>query len=58
MDDSDVIAGIGAALTVGAHTADVAAVEARRVPEARGHGPAEGAGTGSQAAAGRNAQVA
>jgi hypothetical protein len=35
MDDADVIAGIGAALSVGAHTADVVAVEARKVAETR-----------------------
>jgi len=38
MDDADVIAGIGAALSVGAHTADVVAVEARKVAETRGAG--------------------
>jgi transposase len=38
MDDADVIAGIGAALSVGAHTADVVAVEARKVAETRGGG--------------------
>jgi hypothetical protein len=38
MVDADVIAGIGAALSVGAHTADVVAVEARKVgPRARSH---------------------
>ena len=47
MDDADVIAGIGAALSVGAHTADVVAVEARKVAETR----AAPGGTG--AAAGR-----
>jgi transposase len=36
MNDADVIAGIGAALSVGAHTADVVAVEARKVAAARG----------------------
>jgi hypothetical protein len=44
MDDADVIAGIGAALSVGAHTADVVAVEARKVAQARdgsSDGPAE-----------------
>jgi hypothetical protein len=41
MDDADVIAGIGAALSVGAHTADVVAVEARKVAGARGAGPAQ-----------------
>jgi transposase len=40
MDDADVIAGIGAALSVGAHTADVVAVEARKVAEARDGRPA------------------
>jgi hypothetical protein len=48
MDDADVIAGIGAALSVGAHTADVVAVEARKVAETRG---------GSQPAAAPDAQV-
>jgi transposase len=38
MNDADVIAGIGAALSVGAHTADVVAVEARKVAAARGAG--------------------
>jgi len=38
MNDADVIAGIGAALSVGAHTADVVAVEARKVAGARGAG--------------------
>jgi len=38
MDDADVIAGIGAALSVGAHAADVVAVEARKVADARGSG--------------------
>ena len=41
MDDADVIAGIGAALSVGAHTADVVAVEARKVAGARGAGETE-----------------
>jgi transposase len=41
MADADVIAGIGAALSVGAHTAEVVAVEARKVAETRGAGPAE-----------------
>jgi transposase len=49
MDDADVIAGIGAALSVGAHTADVVAVEARKVAETR---------DGSQPAAVPDAQVA
>jgi hypothetical protein len=35
MDGADVIAGIGAALSVGAHTADVVAVEARKIAQAR-----------------------
>ena len=38
MNDADVIAGIGAALSVGAHTANVVAVEARKVAGARGAG--------------------
>ena len=38
MNDADVIAGIGAALSVGAHTADVVEVEARKVAAARGAG--------------------
>jgi len=46
MDDADVIAGIGAALSVGAHTADVVAVEARKVAETRGASPAEAGGSG------------
>jgi hypothetical protein len=48
VDDADVIAGIGAALSVGAHTADVVAVEARKVADARGDGPGlpEGGGAG------------
>ena len=50
MDDADVIAGIGAALSVGAHTADVVAVEARKVAETRGSGQA-GAGPAGQAIA-------
>ena len=41
MNDADVIAGIGAALSVGAHTADVVAVEARKVAAARGAGETE-----------------
>lgn len=43
MDDADVIAGIGAALSVGAHAADVVAVEARKVAAVRGPaaGPAQ-----------------
>jgi transposase len=47
MDDADVIAGIGAALSVGAHTADVVAVEARKVAETRA-GPAEAGGEPGQ----------
>jgi len=39
MNDADVIAGIGAALSVGAHTADVVAVEARKVADTRGRRP-------------------
>jgi hypothetical protein len=50
MDDADVIAGIGAALSVGAHTADVVAVEARKVAETRGSGQAA-AGPAGQAIA-------
>jgi transposase len=42
MDDADVIAGIGAALSVGAHTADVVAIEARKVAGARGEPPPGG----------------
>lgn len=60
MDDADVIAGIGAALPVGAHTADVVAVEARKVAEARGAGqasPGMAAETPGHAGAGRDAQV-
>jgi len=38
MNDADVIAGIGAALSVGAHSADVVAVEARKVAGARSAG--------------------
>ena len=48
MDDADVIAGIGAALSVGAHAADVVAVEARKVADARG----SGSGTDGPAAGG------
>jgi hypothetical protein len=51
MDDADVIAGIGAALSVGAHTADVVAVEARKVAETRGAGRV-GPGTSVAAIAG------
>ncbi len=62
MDDADVIAGIGAALSVGAHTADVVAVEARKVAEARtssGHGDpgTDAARAGDQARHGRPAPV-
>jgi hypothetical protein len=59
MDAADVIAGIGAALSVGAHTADVVAVEARKVAGARDAGqPGPGTpGAGSQAGAGQDAQV-
>lgn len=39
MDAADVIAGIEAALSVGAHAADVVAVEARRAAGARAAGP-------------------
>ena len=46
MDDADVIAGIGAALSVGAHTADVVAVEARKVAETRGASQADTAAVG------------
>ncbi len=40
MDNADVIAGISAALSVGAHSADVVAVEARKAAAERGNGPA------------------
>jgi transposase len=56
MDDADVIAGIGGALSVGGHTADVVAVEARKVAGARGAGPA-GDAAGDEPA-GEPAQVA
>jgi hypothetical protein len=56
MDDSDVIAGIGAALSVGAHTAEVVAVGARKVAETRG-GPVTGTEACSQASAGQDVQV-
>lgn len=46
MDDADVIAGIGAALSVGAHTADVVAIEARKVAGARGEPAPPGEGPG------------
>jgi transposase len=39
MDAADVITGIEAALSVGAHAADVVAVEARRAADARAAGP-------------------
>jgi hypothetical protein len=39
MDAADVIAGIEAALSVGAHAADVVAVEARRAADARAAAP-------------------
>jgi transposase len=61
MDDADVIAGIGAALSVGAHTADVVAVEARKVAQARGDGQGDpgtnAARAGNQALPAREAQV-
>ena len=47
MGDADVIAGIGAALSVGAHTADVVAVEARKVAQTRGAGQAVPAEAGA-----------
>jgi len=59
MDDADVIAGITAALSVGAHAADVVAVEARKAAEARGRagsGPAAAA-MSTEAALGRAGQV-
>ena len=40
MDDADVIAGISAALSVGAATADVVAVEARKAAEVGGRSAA------------------
>lgn len=46
MDDADVIAGIGAALSVGAHTADIVAIEARKVAGARGDPAPPGAEPG------------
>ena len=49
MNDADVIAGIGAALSVGAHTADVVAVEARKVAAARGAGETEAGQDGEPA---------
>jgi hypothetical protein len=59
MDDADVIAGIGAALSVGAHTADVVAVEARKVAQTRSSGQG-GPGPALQAVAAEEmpAQVA
>ena len=58
MDDADVIAGIGAALSVGAHTADVVAIEARKVAEARiGEPGGQTAGSGGQAMPGQAAEV-
>ena len=48
MDDADVIAGIGAALSVGAHAADVVAVEARKVADTRGSSPDGPAAAGAQ----------
>jgi hypothetical protein len=58
MDDADVIAGIGAALSAGAHTADVVAIEARKVAEARAGKPAgQAAGTGGQVMPGQAAEV-
>jgi hypothetical protein len=44
MDAADVITGIEAALSVGAHAADVIAVEARRAADARAAAPAPQAG--------------
>jgi len=46
MDAADVITGIEAALSAGAHAADVVAVEARRAADARAAGPAPEAGDG------------
>jgi transposase len=46
MDAADVIAGIEAALSVGAHAADVVAVEARRAADARAAAPAPQDGDG------------
>ena len=40
MDAADVITGIEAALSVGAHAADVVAIEARRAADARAAAPA------------------
>jgi transposase len=61
MDAVDVTAGIGAALSVGAHAADVVAVEARKAAEARGGraGPGPSAAAMSAGAAlARAGQVA
>ena len=52
MAAADVITGIGAALSVGAHAADVVAVEARRAADARAAGPVP---AGRRRAAGRAA---
>ena len=57
MDDADVIAGIGAALSVGAHTADVVAVEARKVAQARSSGQA-GPGPAAQTVAAQETPAA
>jgi hypothetical protein len=46
MDAADVITGIQAALSVGAHGADVVAVEARRAADARAAAPAPRAAAG------------
>ena len=50
MDAADVITGIEAALSVGAHAADVVAVEARRAADARAAAPAPQAAGGEPAA--------
>ena len=57
MDDADVIAGIGAALSVGATAADVVAVEARKVAETRSGGPAGPEADASPDAAAQESQV-
>lgn len=57
MDDADVIAGIGAALSVGATAADVVAVEARKVADARGSGPDGPAAGGAPDTPGQEPQV-
>jgi hypothetical protein len=57
MDDADVIAGIGAALSVGAHTADVVAVEARKVADARGGEPGRQEEAGPAGEAGQVASL-